>query len=148
MIRAFAAGAIEQREASRAWCCRRSLSWQRCRSGPYVDGWQLECCGDPFAVGDEVEWTLTLVPGHAMRQELLVDFSREVEAPASDTSVPATSSGAGGLRIAPIAAPEERIKHHGLAADTRDRYIRSATRPGSAHPGGTPAVRVAGNRSA
>lgn len=24
----------------------------------FVQDWQLECCGDPFAVGDRVEWTL------------------------------------------------------------------------------------------
>lgn len=25
----------------------------------WVDGWQLECCGDPFAVGDVVTWDCT-----------------------------------------------------------------------------------------
>lgn len=24
----------------------------------WVDSWQYECCGDPFAVGDRVRWTL------------------------------------------------------------------------------------------
>lgn len=24
----------------------------------WVDGWQLECCGEPFAVGQEVSWVL------------------------------------------------------------------------------------------
>jgi hypothetical protein len=24
----------------------------------WVDGWQMQCCGDPFAVGSRVEWTL------------------------------------------------------------------------------------------
>ena len=24
----------------------------------WVDGWQLQCCGEPFAVGDVVRWTL------------------------------------------------------------------------------------------
>lgn len=28
----------------------------------YVEGWQLECCGDPFAVGERVAWCLTLEP--------------------------------------------------------------------------------------
>ena len=23
----------------------------------WVSSWQMECCGDPFAVGDRVEWT-------------------------------------------------------------------------------------------
>ena len=25
----------------------------------WVDGWQMQCCGTPFAVGDDVEWTLS-----------------------------------------------------------------------------------------
>ena len=24
----------------------------------WVDGWQVQCCGEPFAVGDTVRWTL------------------------------------------------------------------------------------------
>jgi hypothetical protein len=24
----------------------------------WVSGWQMQCCGEPFAVGDEIEWTL------------------------------------------------------------------------------------------
>jgi hypothetical protein len=24
----------------------------------WVDNWQMQCCGDPFAVGDEVSWKL------------------------------------------------------------------------------------------
>ncbi len=28
----------------------------------YVQRWQLECCGTPFGVGDEVAWSLTLRP--------------------------------------------------------------------------------------
>lgn len=27
-----------------------------------MDEWQFSCCGDPFAVGDEVAWTLVLRP--------------------------------------------------------------------------------------
>lgn len=25
----------------------------------WMDSWQMECCGDPFAVGDSVNWNLT-----------------------------------------------------------------------------------------
>ncbi len=28
----------------------------------WVDGWQVECCGEPFAVGDTVRWTLVERP--------------------------------------------------------------------------------------
>lgn len=24
----------------------------------WVDGWQMQCCGEPFAVGSQVSWTL------------------------------------------------------------------------------------------
>jgi uncharacterized protein DUF6578 len=26
----------------------------------FYEGWQMECCGDPFTVGDRVEWTLVV----------------------------------------------------------------------------------------
>lgn len=26
----------------------------------YIEAWQLHCCGDPFAIGDEVAWHLVL----------------------------------------------------------------------------------------
>ncbi|HLL34529.1 MAG TPA: DUF6578 domain-containing protein [Streptomyces sp.] len=29
----------------------------------FYAGWQMECCGTPFSVGDEVSWQLLLVPG-------------------------------------------------------------------------------------
>lgn len=25
----------------------------------WVDAWQMQCCGDPFAVGSRVAWTLS-----------------------------------------------------------------------------------------
>jgi hypothetical protein len=28
----------------------------------WVDGWQMECCGDPFAVGSAVQWTVLTPP--------------------------------------------------------------------------------------
>ena len=28
----------------------------------FVSDWQYECCGDPFAVGDEVTWTVEPTP--------------------------------------------------------------------------------------
>ena len=28
----------------------------------WVDDWQLQCCGTPFAIGDEVTWTLSSTP--------------------------------------------------------------------------------------
>ena len=25
----------------------------------WIDAWQMQCCGDPFAVGDRVAWTVS-----------------------------------------------------------------------------------------
>lgn len=36
----------------------------------WVDGWQMQCCGDPFAVGSEVRWTL-IPPDHDWFRVLL-----------------------------------------------------------------------------
>lgn len=41
----------------------------------FVEGWQFECCGDPFTVGDEVSWTLMLRDGPGeWPQEVLVEL--------------------------------------------------------------------------
>jgi hypothetical protein len=43
--------------------CRRD---QSCRAvAVFVQNWQLECCGDLFAVGDRVEWTLQFLTHEA-----------------------------------------------------------------------------------
>jgi len=97
----------------------------------YVDGWQLECCGDPFAVGDEVEWTLTLVPGHPMRQELLVDFSGEVEAPASDYERSGYVVRSGGVRVfvEDATAVDRRFETRGLISEEHHGGIPDAVPP-------------------
>lgn len=38
---------------------RRRASWKGApRLKVWVDDWQLQCCGIPFAIGEEVTWTL------------------------------------------------------------------------------------------
>ena len=32
----------------------------------FYEDWQMECCGTPFSVGDEVSWALLLVTGGDM----------------------------------------------------------------------------------
>ena len=40
----------------------------------YYESWQMQCCGDPFSVGDEVQWTC-LVPTHpGAASGRIVDF--------------------------------------------------------------------------
>jgi hypothetical protein len=50
----------------------------------YVAGWQLECCGTPFAVGDEVEWTLMLSTHSSLPADVLTRVTGEVEPVVSD----------------------------------------------------------------
>lgn len=47
----------------------------------FVQDWQFECCGDPFAVGDEVAWTLLFFvePAVPMPGEMYVDTRVRVE---------------------------------------------------------------------
>ena len=40
----------------------------------YYENWQMMCCGDPFAVGDEVEWTVHLSTRRSGQEKLHVDF--------------------------------------------------------------------------
>lgn len=56
-----------------------------------VQGWQQECCGDPFAVGDRVEWTLLVLDERAtpVPDELLVDVRATVEGEVADEGVSA-----------------------------------------------------------
>ncbi len=47
----------------------------------FIDSWQQQSGGRPFAVGDEVEWTVVLVDGreHGWPDELLVDARVELQ---------------------------------------------------------------------
>lgn len=37
----------------------------------FMEGWQLECCGERFTVGDRVEWTLQPIEGRAWYSDAL-----------------------------------------------------------------------------
>lgn len=64
----------------------------------WVDAWQMQCCGDPFADGDVVTWTLssaidadylgTVLAGDMARS---VDYHEDHHDPASE-SVPKTTA--------------------------------------------------------
>ena len=43
-----------------------------------LDDWQFECCGAPFAIGDEVAWTLGLIDGSRYPAEFHVALSGEL----------------------------------------------------------------------
>ncbi|TDD63011.1 hypothetical protein E1263_01500 [Kribbella antibiotica] len=45
----------------------------------WVDGWQMECCGEPFTVGSRVEWTLYEVSSRDWLDSVLgEEFAEEV----------------------------------------------------------------------
>ncbi|RZU50087.1 hypothetical protein EV385_1850 [Krasilnikovia cinnamomea] len=39
----------------------------------WVDGWQMQCCGEPFSVGSDVSWTLRWEPDWEWLSVLLGD---------------------------------------------------------------------------
>ena len=43
----------------------------------YYESWQLQCCGQPFAVGDKVEWTGILPNEYKNAHGILIDFEEE-----------------------------------------------------------------------
>lgn len=40
-----------------------------------VEDWQLDCCGEPFAVGERVRWTLALVPAPRGLERFAVELA-------------------------------------------------------------------------
>jgi len=64
----------------------------------YVDGWQLECCGAPFAVGEEVEWTLMLSSDRSVSSDLVVELSGTVDQAVCDEERSGCIIRSGGLR--------------------------------------------------
>ena len=42
----------------------------------YYESWQLQCCGDPFSVGDKVEWT-GILSQYQNAHGIIIDFDEE-----------------------------------------------------------------------
>lgn len=43
----------------------------------YYESWQFQCCGNPFSVGDKVEWTCILPQDYKNAHGILLDFEEE-----------------------------------------------------------------------
>lgn len=43
----------------------------------YYESWQIQCCGDPFAVGDTVNWTCVASSGYKNAHGILIDFEED-----------------------------------------------------------------------
>lgn len=43
----------------------------------YYEDWQLQCCGDPFSVGDDIEWTAIAKHYKLPKHDVDIDFMEE-----------------------------------------------------------------------
>lgn len=43
----------------------------------YYESWQIQCCGDPFAVGEKIDWQCTIAPGANNAHGYIIDFEEE-----------------------------------------------------------------------
>lgn len=43
----------------------------------YYQSWQMQCCGDPFSVGDKIEWTCTVPPRLKNAHGTIYDFEED-----------------------------------------------------------------------
>lgn len=53
----------------------------------FYESWQLQCCGDPFAVGDKVEWTCHMPSRYKNAHGIPIDFDEDHHASASHSIV-------------------------------------------------------------
>lgn len=51
----------------------------------YYESWQLQCCGDPFSVGDKVEWTSMMPDNYKNAHGIIIDFEEDHHGFASHT---------------------------------------------------------------
>lgn len=43
----------------------------------YYESWQIQCCGDPFSVGDKVEWTCLIPQDGKNAHGIILDFAED-----------------------------------------------------------------------
>ena len=43
----------------------------------YYESWQLQCCGDPFSLGDKVEWTCIIPHNYQNAHGIILDFEED-----------------------------------------------------------------------
>jgi len=104
----------------------------------WVDGWQMECCGEPFSVGSEVAWTLGdhdptflhLVlgsDGPASRVDAVEEHHGGVPADAPATAGVVTAIRAVFARYAPDAGAVAPVPDSGWIVDVTTASGRSPT---------------------
>jgi len=88
----------------------------------YVDGWQLECCGKPFAVGDSVAWSLELrIDTGVLPDDCCVDDSRVKPDTrgTADGHLPGANASVDGMAV--WSAPDEDMR-----TSIRQRHLLTA----------------------
>lgn len=50
----------------------KAVHYDRCTL--YYEAWQFQCCGDPFKVGEKVDWTCTLPSEYKNAHGIIIDF--------------------------------------------------------------------------
>ncbi|MDQ6914606.1 MAG: hypothetical protein M3155_02195 [Actinomycetota bacterium] len=85
----------------------------------HVQDWQIDCCGDRFAVGDEVEWTLMLAP-----EDSSWDWPPEIAVELEPTEQREARHELGEWgRIVTVAGTEVAVPDYGDASQQRLRGI-------------------------
>jgi hypothetical protein len=98
----------------------------------HVEDWQYECCGEPFAIGDRIRWTLVLVQdsegSRGWPKEMLVDLrvvGRRLSEDERNRQVEVVSTSDGPeIAVHPSAGPDQNLlrgslieEHHGGVPD-------------------------------
>jgi hypothetical protein len=96
----------------------------------WVDDWQLQCCGTPFAIGDEVTWTLSPAPDRNWLSNIFGPESAQrithTEEHHGQTDLVATRG-----RVIDISAAHCRFTEHPRGRGTEVRHV---TGSGELHP--------------
>lgn len=105
----------------------------------WVDDWQYQCCGTPFAVGDQVSWTLTAdsddflvraLGDHAPRQEFSLSLRDRIRD--ADVDLAGVVGESDGLRVF--------IDDSATGAPTRDAPFATVRLPREDHHIDVPAT--------
>lgn len=82
----------------------------------WVEGWEMECCGTPFAVGDDVEWTARpTVDRRWLEDELGKDLAATVDHAESHHDI---GDGVELVRLVGVVREIHSVQRHWEAVDT------------------------------
>ncbi|MFF8395976.1 DUF6578 domain-containing protein [Streptomyces sp. NPDC016172] len=101
----------------------------------FYEGWQMECCGTPFSVGDEVSWPLLLLDADTVLGGGWHDQLTEVAGPVEDVGGVRMVREETGLPVALGADPDaEEDRRPQPGSRTRSAGLLSVERHGAKWP--------------